>query len=344
MRVQTRFTVVLFALSFAGGNARAQSEADKGQAREFGNQAMAAAERNDWVKAEDLFRRAEELYDAPTLLLGLARARTHLGKYVEAWEDYHRILVQPLPPNASAALRQAVEDARKEISTIEGKRGRLTITVSGPDRPIVTLDGVAIPVAALGAERPANPGSHVIHVEADGFEPSDTNVTVTPGAAAATATITLRPKPHAATTEPAPGAPGVSPSTATAAEGAPDPTRRTLGLVGIGVGGAGLILGAVTGIVAMGKHSTITSSSCATSAGCSASDLMDYQSTVSSYNTMGTLSTVGFIAGGVLAAAGAVIFFTAPKRERAASASGTASATWIAPYVGPGSVGAVGQF
>jgi hypothetical protein len=58
---------------------------------------------------------------------------------------------------------------------------------------------------------------------------------------------------------------------------------------------------------------------------------------------MGTISTVGFIAGGVLAAGGAVLFLTAPKRE-AGGATG-ATGMWITPTVGGGaSVGASGTF
>jgi hypothetical protein len=54
---------------------------------------------------------------------------------------------------------------------------------------------------------------------------------------------------------------------------------------------------------------------------------------------MGTVSTISFIAGGVLAAGGAVLFFVARPKDAAPS-----TGMWVSPYVGPGSVGAVGRF
>jgi hypothetical protein len=100
------------------------------------------------------------------------------------------------------------------------------------------------------------------------------------------------------------------------------------------VGGAGLATGAITGLLAMGKHSTLTGeckgSVCPPSA---SSDL-------SSYHSLGTISTIGFIGGAVLGGGGAILFFTAPHGSPAAPATGTT----LTPYVGLGSLGAVGTF
>jgi hypothetical protein len=103
----------------------------------------------------------------------------------------------------------------------------------------------------------------------------------------------------------------------------------------MGAGVVGLGVGAVTGILAIGKHSTLatecTGGDCSTPAA---------QSDLSSYHSMGTISTIGFVAGGVLAAGGVVLYFTAPHGQSAAPATGIR----ITPFVGPGSVGAVGSF
>jgi hypothetical protein len=96
-----------------------------------------------------------------------------------------------------------------------------------------------------------------------------------------------------------------------------------------GVGGVGLGLGVVTGVLAMGKHSTLngecSGGSCPPSA----------QSDLDGYHTMGTLSTVGFIVAGVGAAAGVTLLFVLPK-DSSAPAAGA--------YVGPGSAGVAGTF
>jgi hypothetical protein len=112
---------------------------------------------------------------------------------------------------------------------------------------------------------------------------------------------------------------------------------RTVGIVGMGLGGAGLLTGIITGLVVVGQHGSLQSNACA-KGGCQASSLSSYQSSVDSYNTMGTVSTVSFIAGAVLGAGGAVLFFTAPKREA------TSQGLWVTPYVGIGSAGATGTF
>jgi hypothetical protein len=340
--IKVAFLAAALLVTVAPAPVRADEGADRGQARELGTQAYQAAERGDWVKAEDLFRRADSIYHANTLLLGLARARTHLGKYVEAWEDYHRILVESLPPNASPAMKKAVDDARAEIGSVEGKRARVTLTVTGPSTPMVTIDGAPINAAALGAERDVNPGTHAVHAEGAGYLPGDTTFTVAEGQSA-TASLQLRPAPSSPSGAPAAAAAGAAPTQATPADapsgGGGGSTRRTLGLVGMGVGAAGLVAGVITGVIAMGDHSSLLNDVCAKGP-CSQSDLTSYNSSTDSYHTMGTVSTVGFIAGGVLAVGGAVLFFTAPS----GSAPSTGQGAHVAPYVGLGNAGFAGSF
>ncbi len=292
-------------------------------------------DKGDWAKAEDLFRRADAIYHANTLLLGLARARAHLGKYVEAWEDYHRILIETLPPNASGAMKKAVDDARNEIGSVEGKRARATITVTGPSNPTVTLDGAPVNAAALGAERQVNPGTHAVHAEASGYLPGDTTFTVAEGQSA-TASLQLQAAPAAPAGGAAAPATGATPATTDASNPVPadsgggggGSTRRTLGLVSMGVGAAGLVTGVITGIIAMGDHSSLMDNVCAKGP-CGQSDLTSYQSSTSSYQTMGTISTIGFIAGGVLAAGGAILFFTAPSGSASSTGEArTSRPTW----------------
>jgi hypothetical protein len=328
-------TMIFAPTVFAPATARADDEVDRGQARELGTKAYEAAAQGDWAKAEDLFRRADALYHAPTLTLGLARSRAHLGKYVEAWENYHRILIETLPANASPALKKAVEDARAEIGTVENKRAAATVNVAGATSPTVTIDSVPVPLAALGTERAVNPGTHALHVEAAGFEPYDGSFSVGEGGSV-TQNVSLTPAKVAVAPAAPPPATMTSASSPVSGNGTdPGATRRTIGIVGMGVGGAGIVAGLVAGAVAMGQKSSLQNNACAT--GCSdPGAFSSYQSSRSSYETVGTIATVSFVAGAVIAAGGAVLFFTAPKRE--------SGAAWISPYVGPLSAGAVGTF
>jgi hypothetical protein len=108
----------------------------------------------------------------------------------------------------------------------------------------------------------------------------------------------------------------------------------------LGVGGAGLVLGTVAGVVAMGKHSDLEK---VCGGGVCPSG---QQNNVDSYHAMGTLSTIGFVVGGVGVAAGVVLFLvkpSAPQVSPMSPATGSSPLS-VTPVVGLGSVGAVGTF
>jgi len=303
------------------------AEADKATARALAIDAHKALDAGDYVRAADLFERAERLYHAPTLLLGLGRAYVHLGKYVEAMESFNKIIREKVGANATEAFVRAQEDARREVVGLDEKIGWVTISVTGPSEPEVKLDGAAVSVASLGVKRAANPGDHVLEISADGYLPAKRSFSIQPGATEEVA-LAMEPAP-----EPVGGDGGTPPV------GAPDTGTGALGIAGwvaIGVGGAGLVLGAVTGGLAIGKHGELSDNCpngiCATS----------QQDTLDSYQTLGTISTVGFIAGGVLAATGVVLVLVAPSGGEHAGDS--AMGPTLRARIGPGSVGAALRF
>ncbi len=337
---------LVLSLSLLAPAAHAQTAADRGTARELGVEGQSALDKKDYATAEDRFRRADQLFHAPTLLLGYARAEAGLGKVVNASEAYNRVIREGVPPGAPPAFVAAVEAAKTEAGAVQARVASVTIAVVGPENPSVTLDDQPVPVAALGVKRPVDPGAHVVKATADGWMPGETKFTVT-DAGSANASLTLTKAagaPVASATPPAGGlaASGASGtgtaggSAGTVADtGSSGSTQRTIGFVGMGVGVVGLAVGAVTGGLAIGKHSTLTTEcpngTCTSDA--ATSDL-------SSYHSLALVSTIGFIAGGVLAAGGLVIFLTAPHGQSAGPAMGVR----ITPFVGPGSLGAVGTF
>jgi hypothetical protein len=117
----------------------------------------------------------------------------------------------------------------------------------------------------------------------------------------------------------------------------PRSAQEIVGVVAASVGGAGLGVGAVAGLVALVQKSDLSSACQDTHCGPSQADL------VSAYHTSTTLSTIGFVAGGVLLAGGIVLLSTAPERPLLKSEPATARA-WIAPVVGVGVLGAKGAF
>jgi hypothetical protein len=318
------FSLLIPATAFA------QSDSDKATARELGRTAEGLLDAQDFPKAEDAFRRADALFHAPTLILGLARAQAKQGKVVEAWESYNQIIREN--NTSSTAFGNALADAQVEIAVVEKRRARVTITVSGGDSPSVTIDAAPIKVEALGIARFMNPGAHVFKATAAGGKTASQSLTI-PEGADQTVALVLAVAP-AAVPESAPST-EPSPSTPEAPASGGGSWQRTTGFVAMGVGGAFLVEGIITGILVIGKHSSLAT-------GCPGGVCPSNEdSALSSYNTMGTLSTIGFIAGPVIAAGGLLLFLTAPKND---ATTAPASGFQVKPYVGFGSLGATGRF
>jgi len=297
---------LMFLLALASTASAQPSDADRATARKLAIEAQEALKNKDYQSAADKFLRAEKLFHAPTLLVGLGRAYVELGKYVQAMESYNKVIREKQPPNATDAFKRAVEDAKNEVVGLDKKIAWVTITVEGPEVPTVELDGVDIPVASLGVERAVDPGNHLVTASAEGFLPGEQTFSIDSAGSQAIA-LTLEPAPPGADGEGSGAAGGTGGDSGGDADAGG--TQRLLGWVAIGVGGAGLIVGAITGGLAMGKHGEL-SDNC-TDGKCPATE----QDNLDSFNTFGTVSTVGFIAGGVLAATGVVLLLTAPSGD-----------------------------
>lgn len=314
----------------------AQSDADKQLARDLSKDAARALSEKKFEEARDKFSRAEALFHAPTLVLGIARAYVGLGKYVEAKEAYNRVVREDLGGGASSAFVQAKKDAEQEMARLDDKIGTCTVRVSAEGGPLpadlsATIDGETLKQAAFGLPRPANPGRHRLSVEAAGYASVKREFEVVAKKDVLVEVKLVRP---AAATEPAEttavNAPPTTPETGpdapveTAPTTSPEgdrpksgSTQRILALGALGLGGAGLVLGGVTGGLALSRHGSLAdecpNGSCA--------GVPDAQAKIDSYEMMGTLSTVGFIAGGVFAATGVALLVTAPSASPSAAAS-----------------------
>ena len=328
------------------------SAQDIAQARELGQQAGTAFAAGNYAESEKLWYAAAKLYPvAPTLTLGLARTQAKLGKFVAAQEAYNKIIREWTDkPNAAPAFKDALEAAKAEVSAVSAKLASVVITIEGTPPPGVqiTLDGAPVNAAALGLKRPVDPGSHLVKATAEGYKAAEAPFTVNEGAGAE-AKLRLEKDATAVAGVPAPAgaaagagtAPPAGDTSAPPADKGGGGSNKTLAIVAFGVGGAGLVLGAVTGLVAMGKHSDLEK---ACPGGTCASDR---SSDVDSYKSMGTLSTVGFVVAGVGAAAGAVLLLTGGSSKQTGASTGGHYATVkpsVVPYLGVGGGGVVGRF
>jgi hypothetical protein len=327
------------------------SDADRATARVLGQEGQDALDKKDFKTAEDCFKRADSLFHAPTLALGLARSYAGGGKFVAAQEAYNRVVREGTPVGAPEVFKRAVQEATAELAQIAPKIAAVTITVTGADAPKVTLDDASVPTAALGVKRPVDPGSHVVKATADGFAPAELKFSVVEGGTA-TAQLTLEKVSSVAASGPASGAPiaGVSPAAgATGSDtvvtstdtGSGRVPSKTIGIIALGVGAAGLATGAITGLMAMGKASDLKDR-CVNGA-CPA----DQQSNIDSYKTFGLVSTIGFVVGAVGAGAGIYFLATAPKEQKPVTLGGsrpTRVTATVTPFLGVGSAGLSGTF
>lgn len=315
----TRFAV-LFAAALIPAVARAEpSDADRATARALAREGYDAERRGLYGIAADRFGRAEALVHAPTLLLGLARAQTGLGKLVEAQETYERIIREPLAPNAPPPFAKAVEDAKRERADLVPRIAWVTIVVSGAPSPAVTLDDVPAPTAILGVRRACNPGEHWVKANAKGFAPAERTFIVAEGSEQM---VTLMMEALPAASPPTPPAP--TPVAEHPVTGMPLQTKLAIGAFGIGA--AGLITGGAAGIWVLARHASL-GADCPHGL-CSAGE----SNSVSTYRAVANLSTVALIAGGVGTVTGIALVLTTPK------------APPITAYAGFLSAGVAGRF
>jgi hypothetical protein len=171
----------------------------------------------------------------------------------------------------------------------------------------VTVDGQFATDHIDGSAMPIDPGPHEFTFETAGAPPLTETVILHEGEKDRRETVTLAlgagPQPAAGGTS-AGAMPGDA-KPATSGKG-----QRVAGIVVGAVGIAGLGVGGLFGVIASSSWST-AKRECPTGTGCSPQAISDRSSAV----TGATISTVGFIAGGVLLAGGLTLFFTAPKGD-----------------------------
>jgi hypothetical protein len=281
--------------------------------------------------AEDRLRRADALVHAPTIVVDHARALVGLGRLLEARERYQLVIREGVDAKAPPSWKQALADAEKEDAALDARFAWLIIRVDGPSDPSVTVDGAAVPVNALGARRPMDPGLRSVRVTASGYVSADQSVTLREGEERELAFV-LKPPPSVDLSD---GESGGPTSTVVSSER----TRPRWPMwAAFGAGGAGLVVGSVTGALALGAHSDLESQcgpiKCQPS---SAEEKRRMDGDVSRYRTLGTLSGIGFTVGVAGAAAGVYLLLTGKAPTETASLP-------LVPLVGPGTVGVEGRF
>ena len=321
--------VVFAALLAMSATSLAQSDTTRAAARDLGVEGVEAYQAGRYDEANDKLNRAFDILRVPSLGLWSARALVKVGKLVEASERYLNATRLDATKGDGAVQKRAQADAAKEQEALGPRIPALTLSIVGTVKsPLVTLDGTPVQPALFGVRQPSDPGKHQIEAR-DGNRVVRREVTLEESQRLAVAldfanaTVEGPVEPPAAVTAPPVVAPISEPPADRASTGVPAGVW-----VGVAVAGAGLITGGVSAGLAVKKKSDL---------GCPDDHCAPSQSSdVHSVNQLRTVSTIGFIVGGVGAGTAAVFWFARPKEA--------AQTGWVSPWVGIAAAGVRGAF
>jgi len=207
--------------------------------------------------------------------------------------------------------------ATQRAAALEPKLAKLTIKVQEPVEKIeVTRDGAPTSQASWGTPIPVDVGTHTVQATAPTHKPFKTVIKVAKDGDRIEVVVPKLDAAPPATAAAKPAGPAAAPPPPVVHGGDEGAGQRTVGFIVGGVGVAGIAVGAVTGLVAMGKNSD-SKQACPNDGGCANADGV---SANESAKTFGLVSTIAFIAGGVGVAAGAILIFTAPSDSSSRSA------------------------
>lgn len=266
-----------------------------GRAEQLFQEARALGEKGRYAEACPLLEESQSLEPAIGTQFNLADCWEHVGRTASAHELFSRVA-----ETARAAGRfEREKSARERAHALEPKLAKVAVTFAA-EAPGETLEIDKRPIAKAAWAKPiaVDPGTHEIVASAPDHKPFRTSVVAKEASTADVKVPALvDTRPPIVRTEPEKRA-----------------TQRTIALVVGGAGVAGLAVGAITGAMAISAKSDGEASCpkdpyafrCPTQEGADAWNRAE---------TMGTISTVGFIAGGVLLAGGVVLWLTAPKAK-----------------------------
>lgn len=307
--------------------------------------------------AVEKLQRAQALHPSPVVLGRLGECRVALGRLVEGTEDLRRLLREPVPENASEAVRDAFIRANRVLAEAAPRIATLNVTVRGvsPDEVTVTLDGKPVPNAALGVDLPTDPGEHRLEATAPGYHLVNQNVSLgtaqrlvvvlpleaTPPEAAAAVAPETSPAAQPKRTSPAPQTPAQPASPRDPVTDHPEPRSSSLipGISLLTLGALGVGVGTAFGLAAKSDRDELTER-CPGNV-CSPDD----DEALSKAKTKGTVATVAVGAGAAAMVLGVILLVTSNgDGEEAATTPGLEVAEGTHAWIGLGEVGLSGHF
>ncbi len=315
----------------------------KAEARKHFEHAKELIEDGQMAQAVIELQRCYELMPHHTVLYDLGQAYVTMGKPVEATDAFERYLSEggsDIPAERRAEVEKEIARQRVRIATLEIR--------GAPAGAVLRVDGNVVGVAPLYTPIRIGMGSHSVTATADGYHPAeqtvvlvgedrkvvDLNLAKLPPPRVEPATppapvqvfvsppppVPVAPAPVVAETAPPPEEP--------AAASPPGSALRVTGVVVGIVGLLGLANGGICAYLSSQRHDQAVDQWLAYHD-------QEARFSQSSAKSFAQVATISFIAGGVLAATGVVLYAAAPS-GKATSATTTAS---VGPVAGPGFVG-----
>ena len=259
----------------------------------------------NFARACDAFRESDRLHPDSGTRGSLARCYEKQGRVASAWKlwtDLSTTAPERLRPDAAANAKKLEPRLPKYVI-----RSKLKISA--------TIDGEAVDPTP-DVPRPIDPGKYTFEANADGYQGWKQVFEAVEGKTQEIVVPFVRPTPIVTPEKPV--------------EKPKSSSKRTYGVVLMGVGGAFVVGGTVLGVIARGRFDDAKDICGGDIDRCDPLRVEDAQSKVDSARSAGTLATASFIVGGVSIAAGVYLFLTAPKHE---------SDVAIAPAIGNDSAG-----
>ena len=307
LHVQVVGASIAFASIFGSGPAYA---ADTAAAQALFADARKLMNDGKFAEACPKLEESENLDPGMGTMYNLGDCYEHLGRTASAWASFDEVANE-----AHAASQPAREqDARARATKLLPALAHITIdasavqTVSGLE---IARDGTSVGAAQWGLSIPIDPGPHTIIARANGKKEWSSKITIAAQETKRVAVPMLEDAPVAV----------VPPNGDTATsgqDGAPQSdgkSQRTLGLALAGVGVVSLGVGVVFTFISKGEESKANDGDCNSSSNiCKTQNGVDMRHTAI---VEGNISTVGFIAGLILAGGGITLWATAPKAHPA---------------------------
>jgi hypothetical protein len=291
MRTRRALSIAIFIVA-AGVplGARAAQPGDKAAAQALFDEGLALMNEGRHPEACPKLEESARIDPAMGTRFRLAECHEAIGRTASAWAGF--VEVADLAKAAGQDARENV--ARSRAEALRPRLAHLVIVAEATPALEVRRDGSIIGEAQWGQKIPIDPGITRITATAPGRKGWSSDVEIAPGPVTVEVRVPVLAPSPSANAEPAKAVETGGP-------------RRTLGIVGVGVGAVTLATSGVLGLVALGRYRDAERDHCAGDT-CNAQGKDDTDAA----RSLGHVATWVGVAGAALAAGGALLWLSAP--------------------------------